>query len=437
MRSSKSRSRSKPNRPRTLGNIINRVFDSSGPEGKVRGTPQQIIEKYQFLARDAQLSNDRVAAENFQQHAEHYTRLLAEAALQERFDLKIEEDLIEEVARVVGYDKLPTTPPVAPVTARSAPEAQRSAHAVRRSLVAAGYQETISYSFVEARWEQELAGNADPIRVLNPIAAPLAVMRSSLIGSLVQVLKTNLTRKAGRLRMFEIGRVYAWPEGHLDPNHFPAGTRAVDVQLPVERTHAGVLLYAGTRGHADPRAVTGAVAHVLARLGHRLHLSQGTGARGYLHPGVQVQLAIPGAHEPDRLAGLDIAVGFVGELHPELIAAWGLPDGARVVYGELDLEALPDPAVAVAREIPRFPATSRDLSLEIPVALPAAEVVAALRDAARARSHSEASEVEDPARLQESGAGEGGVEVLEDYRGAGVPDAHRALLLRLLQKLRP
>ncbi len=79
MRSSKSRSRSKQNRPRTLGNIINRVFDSSGPEGKVRGTPQQIIEKYQILARDAQLSNDRVAAENFLQHAEHYTRLLGEA----------------------------------------------------------------------------------------------------------------------------------------------------------------------------------------------------------------------------------------------------------------------------------------------------------------------------------------------------------------------
>ncbi len=79
MRSSKSRSRSKANRPRTLGNIINRVFDSSGPEGKVRGTPQQIIEKYQILARDAQLSNDRVAAENFMQHAEHYTRMLSEA----------------------------------------------------------------------------------------------------------------------------------------------------------------------------------------------------------------------------------------------------------------------------------------------------------------------------------------------------------------------
>lgn len=79
MRSSKSRSRSKSNRNRSVGNIVNRVFDSSGPEGKVRGTPQQIIDKYNQLARDAQLSNDRVAAENFQQHAEHYLRMLAEA----------------------------------------------------------------------------------------------------------------------------------------------------------------------------------------------------------------------------------------------------------------------------------------------------------------------------------------------------------------------
>jgi hypothetical protein len=79
MRSPSKRSRSKSNRPKTLGNIVNRVFDSSGPEGKVRGTPQQIIEKYQILARDAQLSNDRVSAENFQQHAEHYTRMLAQA----------------------------------------------------------------------------------------------------------------------------------------------------------------------------------------------------------------------------------------------------------------------------------------------------------------------------------------------------------------------
>ncbi len=79
MKSPKSRSRGKNHRNRSFGNVMNRVFDSSGPEGKVRGTPQQIIEKYSQLHRDALLSNDRVAAENFQQHAEHYTRLLIEA----------------------------------------------------------------------------------------------------------------------------------------------------------------------------------------------------------------------------------------------------------------------------------------------------------------------------------------------------------------------
>ncbi len=84
MRSSKSRSRSKSNRNRPSGNIVNRVFDSNGPEGKVRGTPQQVIDKYNQLARDAMLSGDRVATENFQQHAEHYVRLLNEAQREQR-----------------------------------------------------------------------------------------------------------------------------------------------------------------------------------------------------------------------------------------------------------------------------------------------------------------------------------------------------------------
>lgn len=94
MRSSKSRSRNKSSRQRTLGNIVNRVFDSSGPEGKVRGTPQQIIDKYLALARDAQLSSDRVAEQSFLQHAEHYTRMLAEAQreMAERQSVRDESD---------------------------------------------------------------------------------------------------------------------------------------------------------------------------------------------------------------------------------------------------------------------------------------------------------------------------------------------------------
>lgn len=97
MRSSKTRSRSKSNRNRSMGNIVNRVFDSSGPEGKVRGTPQQIIDKYNQLARDAQLSNDRVATENFQQHAEHYLRMLSEA--QREQEAKREQQEREQEAR--------------------------------------------------------------------------------------------------------------------------------------------------------------------------------------------------------------------------------------------------------------------------------------------------------------------------------------------------
>tara|TARA_Y100000589_G_scaffold309709_1_gene327483 strand:- start:156 stop:743 length:588 start_codon:yes stop_codon:yes gene_type:complete len=103
MRSSKSRSRSNKNRNRSVGNIINRVFDSSGPEGKVRGTPQQIIDKYNQLARDSQLSNDRVSTENFQQHAEHYVRLLSEA--QREMDTRREQQDRENKDRNTDRDK--------------------------------------------------------------------------------------------------------------------------------------------------------------------------------------------------------------------------------------------------------------------------------------------------------------------------------------------
>ena len=103
MRSSKSRSRSNKNRNRSVGNIINRVFDSSGPEGKVRGTPQQIIDKYNQLARDSQLSNDRVSTENFQQHAEHYVRLLSEA--QREMDARREQQDRENKERNAEGDK--------------------------------------------------------------------------------------------------------------------------------------------------------------------------------------------------------------------------------------------------------------------------------------------------------------------------------------------
>lgn len=113
MRSSKTRPRSKSSRNnsshRSVGNIVNRVFDSSGPEGKVRGTPQQIIEKYNQLARDAQLSNDRVALENFQQHSEHYTRMLSEA-LREQEARREQHEQSQQRERSQQRDDGPDTP---------------------------------------------------------------------------------------------------------------------------------------------------------------------------------------------------------------------------------------------------------------------------------------------------------------------------------------
>jgi len=116
MRTSKSRSRGKrPNNNRYTGNIINRVFDSSGPEGKVRGTPQQIIEKYSQLHRDSQLSNDRVAAENFQQHAEHYARMLTQAQ-REQDELR---ETAERFSHLNNKDQADGSPSRAKVTNNS------------------------------------------------------------------------------------------------------------------------------------------------------------------------------------------------------------------------------------------------------------------------------------------------------------------------------
>ncbi|MCC7543895.1 MAG: phenylalanine--tRNA ligase subunit beta, partial [Aquabacterium sp.] len=140
-----------------------------------------------------------------------------------RFDIQIEEDLIEEVVRVIGFEQLPKRAPKAPVVSRVRPEARRGLYDVRRAVAQRGYQETINFSFVEERWEADFAGNTNAIRVLNPIASQLSVMRSTLIGSLVEVLRTNLARKADRVRVFEIGRVFKRDASVVDGGQTVAG----------------------------------------------------------------------------------------------------------------------------------------------------------------------------------------------------------------------
>lgn len=265
-----------------------------------------------------------------------------------RFDLQIEEDLIEEVVRVVGYDKLPNTPPVAPVTAHVRAESRRSTHAVRRSLAALDYQETINYSFVEARWEADFAGNADPIRVLNPIAAPLAVMRSSLVGSLVQVLRHNLARKASRVRVFELGRVF-----HRDAD-------AVDGPLSVaglnQPTRVAGLAYGSAEAQqwgSKERAVDffdvkGDIEALLAPRALTFVPAQ----HPALHPGRCARVEVDGQ-----------AIGHVGELHPRWRQAYELPQ-APVLF-ELDLASVLSVPVPVFTPVSRQQSVWRDLALVV------------------------------------------------------------------------
>jgi phenylalanyl-tRNA synthetase beta chain len=265
-----------------------------------------------------------------------------------RFDLQIEEDLIEEVARVVGYAALPDTPPHAPVQALARREARRSDHDVRHALAALGYQEVITYSFVEEKWEQDLADNPNPIRVLNPIAAPLAVMRSSLVGSLIATLRHNLARRAERVRLFEIGRVYA-----RDPSVQAGPDSVAGVAQP--RRVAGLAFgpVVATQWGQESRRVDffDVKGDVQALLVPRA-ISARAAAHPALHPGRSAELSCGGRR-----------IGFVGELHPRWRQAYELPQ-APVLF-ELDLDAVLEREVPSFTPLPRQQAVWRDLAFVV------------------------------------------------------------------------
>lgn len=126
-----------------------------------------------------------------------------------RFDIEIEEDLIEEVARIYGFDNIPDVAPIVPAVMLPTHETVRGEHAMRQVMASQGYQEVVNFSFVERAWEEKLLGNADPIALLNPIASQLAVMRSGLVPGLVANIVYNAKRKQNRVKVFELGRVFS------------------------------------------------------------------------------------------------------------------------------------------------------------------------------------------------------------------------------------
>jgi phenylalanyl-tRNA synthetase beta chain len=282
-----------------------------------------------------------------------------------RFDLAIEEDLVEEVARIIGYERLPTTPPLAPITAKLPPEGRRSRFAVRRLLAGLGYQETINFSFVEEAWEHELAGNPDPIKLLNPIASQMSVMRSSLLGSLLQALRFNLDRKAQRVRLFELGRVFL-----RDASVVTTDTTVRGIHQPMRV--AGL-------AYGDPDGLQ------WGRKETPVDFYDGKGdVEALLMPRrPQFKPAQHPAMHPGRCAAVVLdgrEIGYVGELHPKWRQQREL--GQAPVLFELDLDAVARHPVPAFEAVPRFQPAERDIAVIVADHVTHDAVLEAVRSAA-------------------------------------------------------
>ena len=263
-----------------------------------------------------------------------------------RFDINLEEDLIEEVARMIGYDALPDTPPLAPITPKLRTESRRGPFAVRHQLAHLGYQETINFSFVEAAWERDFAGNTDPVQLLNPIASQLSVMRSSLLGSLLSVLKFNLDRKAERVRVFELGRVFRKDTTVVDSDTTVAG---FDQPMRVAALAYGPVApsqWSERERWVDFYDVKGELEALLAPVRATFTAAE----HPAMHPGRCAQVWVEGQ-----------AVGHVGELHPKWMQAYDVSKPA--VMFELSLDAVLARPVPSFEPVPKHQRVERDLAV--------------------------------------------------------------------------
>ena len=278
-----------------------------------------------------------------------------------RFDINLEEDLIEEVARMVGYENLPTSKPLAPISPKLRAENQRSPFAVRRELAALGYQETINFSFVEEKWEQELAGNANAIKLLNPIASHLSVMRSSLLGSLLQVLKFNVDRKAQRVRVFELGRVFFKDDAVVDSDTTVKGFYQPMRVAGLAYGAADQLQWGRTEAKVDFYDVKGDVEALLAPLVPVFEPAE----HPAMHPGRCARVLLNGK-----------PIGFVGELHPKWRQEWDLAQ-APIMF-EMELDAVLARNVPVFKPVAKHQAVERDIAVVVKEAVTHAQIMDAV-----------------------------------------------------------
>lgn len=257
-----------------------------------------------------------------------------------RFDLAIEEDFIEEIARIHGYDRIPASVPKASLEMLPEPETQSvSIKRLCQILAARDYQEVINYAFVEEGWEVDFAGSHESVRLKNPIASHMSVMRSSLLGGLVSNLQFNFNRKQNRVRIFEIGRCFVVNSseereveniaglcfGSALPEQWAVKSREIDffdVKADIES------LFAPNKVLFEP------------------------GIHPAMHPGKSARI----------LVGEKFA-GWLGELHPRLSAKYHLP--SAVVLFEIRTASTVTHTLPIMRALSKFPPVRRDIAFEV------------------------------------------------------------------------
>lgn len=304
-----------------------------------------------------------------------------------RFDIVIEEDLIEEVARIYGYERIPPTLPAARVTLLPAPETRREASAVGALLAARDYQEIVSYSFVDEAWERDLAGNPAPVALANPIASHMSVMRSTLAGGLLGCLIHNLSHRQARVRLFEVGRCFMT-------------AASGDYRQPIR---VGAIAYGDAEEEQwgiqsrqlDFFDVKGDVEALLAPRVADFRPAE----HPALHPGKSAQIMLGGK-----------AAGWIGELHPRWQRKYDLP--RPPVLFELDYDVISERDLPAFNELSKFPAVRRDISAEIDEHVSYDAVLADLH----ARK---------PAIVTE-------IALFDMYRGSGVGKGRKSLAFRVL-----
>ena len=303
-----------------------------------------------------------------------------------RFDLAIEEDLIEELARVYGYDNIPAAVPRARLSMLPEPETGRTLPQLRQILVGRDYQEVINYSFVDPAWEHELAGNNKPVALKNPLSSQMAVMRSSLFGSLTANLGFNLNRKQTRVRLFEIGCCFEGLGHSVAQQEKLGGLCYGDVLAEQWGAPARDVDFYDVKADIEalfwPRAV---------RVVSASHPA--------LHPGKSAQICLG-----DRIAG------YLGELHPRWRQKLGLPKPA--VLFELEIDVLTDRPLPKAAEISKYPPIRRDIAVVVPENV----AVQTILDRIRGEKIPLISEIH----------------LFDVYRGAGVEAGKKSLAFRML-----